>query len=122
MARDSKLVSILPQQLTNDKIPNDVLEVLKTLVTGGSKVVAVVVSFSNVFLSAALTQLWGMVNALQVIVYTSKFNLYLPANVLTYFDAILEIAEFNIIPTDQFIDKILPFQAADKNSIFKKMG
>ena len=55
MARDSKLVSILPQQLTNDKIPNDVLEVLKTLVTGGSKVVAVVVSFSNVFLSAALT-------------------------------------------------------------------
>ena len=41
---------------------------------------------------------------------------------MSYFDAILEIAEFNIIPTDQFIDKILPFQAADKNSIFKKMG
>jgi hypothetical protein len=64
IARDSKIVAILPQQLTNDKIANDNIVLVTQSVKVGTVAATTVTVFSNFLLSAALTQLWGMVNAL----------------------------------------------------------
>lgn len=39
----------------------------------------------NIFLSASLNLLWGMVNALQIISHLPYFNVAMPANVIDFF-------------------------------------
>ena len=42
-----------------------------------------------------------MINALKIIGSLSKFNLYIPANVIDFYGFINEIQTFNFIPTEK---------------------
>jgi hypothetical protein len=76
----------LPPQLSNNKGENEQLNSIKNFVGGSTKFLAGLSGVSNLFLSAALNQLWGMINSLQLIVYLSKLNFYFPANLLSFYD------------------------------------
>jgi hypothetical protein len=84
-----------------------------------SKSVAITSFVLNVFLSASLQLLWGMINALQIINHLPLFNLYMPASAQTFFKAVNDIAEFKIIPTEQVVDWLL---RNNPESILKELG
>jgi hypothetical protein len=72
-----------------------------------SKSVAIGSFILNVFLSASLQLLWGMINALQIICHLPLFNLYMPASAEIFFNTVKELAEFEIIPTEKVVDWLL---------------
>jgi hypothetical protein len=47
--------------------------------------------------------LWGLVNALQLIVTLPLFNLDFPANALTLFSFLANLASFQVFPTDKLL-------------------
>jgi len=56
--------------------------------------------FTNVILSASLSKLWGMINALQIISQLPNFNLKMPANAEEFFIFINDISSFKVISFD----------------------
>lgn len=47
--------------------------------------------------------LWGMINAIQIIAHLPYFNLNMPQNVILFFGMVLEIANFDVLPTDDIL-------------------
>ena len=58
----------------------------------------------NLFLSGAMNTLWGMVNAMQIIAHFPLINIMMPSNAQIVFNVIVEIATFDIIPTEPLIE------------------
>jgi len=58
------------------------------------------------FVSFSLSYLWGLINALQMIVYLPLFNINFPANINMFNSILISVATFDIIPK---IDKINKF-------------
>lgn len=54
----------------------------------------------------SLNLLWGMINALQMIVFLPLYNITFPASVNQLFSVLIQIATFDIIP---YIDDIYDF-------------
>ena len=84
-----------------------------------SKGVAIGSFVLNVFLSASLQLLWGMINALQIICHLPLFNLYMPSSAIVFFDTVKELTEFKIIPTEKVVDWLL---RNDPESFFREIG
>ena len=61
---------------------------------------------SNFFLSGTVAFLWGMINALQIIVHLPMINVRFPANVSMFFSNLLSIANFKVINKENFIDQL----------------
>jgi hypothetical protein len=59
----------------------------------------------NIILSASLQQLWSMINTQQIIVLMPLFTIKLPPNAGVFFGFIMQIASFDILPTEGFYDK-----------------
>jgi hypothetical protein len=55
---------LLPPQLSNSQIENEKLTSLTNSIIGGTKLFVGLTGFFNILLSAALSQLWSMINAL----------------------------------------------------------
>ena len=64
---------------------------------GGSFVV-------NILLAGSLSLLWGLINSLQLVTHFPLTNLIFPTNAKTYFGVMFEIANFDLIPTDELED------------------
>ena len=58
-------------------------------------------------LSAGLSQLWSMINTQQLIVMLPLFNQQIPANAGMFFGFLMNIASFDLLPTDLFYDAYL---------------
>ena len=80
-----------------------------------------VISF---LLGFSLSLLWGLINAIQLIVYLPLFNLAFPANVYTYFNILIEIANFDLIPGEAIVGSIFTFEEeeSDNNPNFEMLG
>ena len=61
----------------------------------------------NVVLSAGLSQLWSMINTQQIIVVMPLFNTNIPANAGMFFGFIMNLASFNLLPTDEFYNSYM---------------
>lgn len=71
----------------------------------------------NIFLSASLSMLWGMINALQIVAHLPMFNVSMPANCAEFFQLFLDCASFNIIKIDKVYEwlRLVPTQTNVEN-------
>ena len=69
-------------------------------------------AFLSLFFSQFLQHIWGMINALQIIVYTVLFNINVPENANTLMMAILQLAALDFIEIDQVLT-FLKFRETD---------
>lgn len=70
----------------------------------------------NIFLSYSLSQLWGMVNTLQLIVYLPLFNLKFPANLQSFFVLIINTLNLELMNVDWPNHNILRLKAIDEEN------
>ena len=54
----------------------------------------------NILLAGSLSLLWGLINSLQLVTHFPLINVIFPTNAKTYFGVMFEIANFDLIPTD----------------------
>jgi len=52
----------------------------------------------STFMSLSLNFLWGMINALQMIVYLPLFSIVIPANLNLMMTVLISVATFDIVP------------------------
>jgi len=57
----------------------------------------------NIALSSSLNLLWGLVNALQLIVCIPLFNINFPGNAQIFFSMLINIAQFNVFPSQKML-------------------
>jgi hypothetical protein len=69
--------------------------------------------FLSVILGVSMKKLWMMITTLQIIVNQPLLKVYLPANAILCFKAIVDISNINIIPKE-YIDMIMGFISSDK--------
>lgn len=69
--------------------------------------------FISLLLASALQYLWGMVNALQMIVFAVFFNLLMPSNVQTVEIQILKACSFDLFQTELIYTEIFGFMESD---------
>ena len=60
----------------------------------------------NIVLSGALTFLWSMINCVQIVAHFDLVNITMPANAQFLFKILVQIATFNILPTESLIEQI----------------
>ena len=63
-----------------------------------------------------------MINVMQIIVSLPLLNLQFPANALLFYNFIVGIANFNIIPTDQLQALMFQITATSPGQRFQDMG
>ena len=68
----------------------------------------------NLVLASSLSLLWGLLHALQIVTHFPLANVIFPGNAETYFEAILEIANMGVIPTENF-EEYLEITIGDAN-------
>ena len=54
----------------------------------------------NLVMAASLSQLWSMLNGLQLAVHLPLFNLNFPANANLFIEFIIQVATFDLVPPD----------------------
>jgi hypothetical protein len=74
--------------LDNNQLANEVLLGLTETAGTVSKTVSVGAFALNVFLSASLSLLWGMINALQIIGHLPYLNVFMPASAEMFFSIV----------------------------------
>ena len=71
--------------------------------------------FKHIYYRAtSLQTLWGMINVMQLIVHMPMLNINFPQNAVLFYSFIVDISNFDIIPTDWIKDRILKVTANDK--------
>ena len=55
----------------------------------------------TLILSTSLNLIWGLINALQIIVFMPMLNVYFPANAFSLTMKLLELAQFDLLPSDK---------------------
>ena len=68
-------------------------EAIATAVMGGNFVI-------NLILAASLSQLWSMLNGLQLAVHLPLFNLLFPANANMFIEFVIDLATFDLVPPE----------------------
>lgn len=72
----------------------------------------------NLVLSTSLSQLWSLVNTQQIIVFLPLFRVTLPANAKVFFGFVMQLAAFNLLPTDLIYDNLFSgMQEAETGAI-----
>lgn len=52
--------------------------------------------------TGALSQIWAMINEMQLLAYIFYMNIYIPGNAQMFFDFLIEISEFRLFDTSQY--------------------
>ena len=74
-------------------------------------------SVLNILLSFSIQYFWGVINALQLIVFTCLFNLKTPLNAETIEIAILQMVSFDLLNTEKSLTKTFRFNATETPSL-----
>ena len=62
----------------------------------------------NILIAGSLSQVWGMINNLQMIMHAPLINVQFPGNAFMIYEVMIPIATFEIIPTDKIYPLLLP--------------
>jgi len=73
----------------------------------------------NIVMSASMNLLWSLVNTLQVIVSLPLLNVNFPPNAFLLSTVLNKIANFNVIPMEEFNASILDFDPKSHTSLFR---
>ena len=77
----------------------------------------------NILFSASLQYLWDLINAQQIVILLPLFNVQTPGNVRTVFNALMTIAAFDAIPTEDLYEEYFyDGEAFPINENFEKSG
>ena len=68
-------------------------------------------------MTGALTQLWGMINGLQIFVHLPLFDINMPASAQIMIEKLLHIAHFDIVESEQAFGWLMDFPEEDENLI-----
>jgi hypothetical protein len=79
-----------------------------------SKAILASSAILNLFMSIAITQIWEMINSLQVIVGLLFFNTFMPANSKLFFSFIIDMTEFEVLPSALIFEDAFPFLIQDE--------
>eukprot|EP00347_Sterkiella_histriomuscorum_P008366 403345374 len=96
----------IPNQL--DK--NSLLYQNKGLLEGSidTTQVLVISNFAiNILMSASLQYLWGMINALQLILAMPLLDIQLPANTKMFYNLLISMSSFDVLPTQELGEETL---------------
>jgi hypothetical protein len=75
------------------------------------------------FVSFSLSYLWGLINALQMIVYLPLFNINFPANMNMFNSILISVATFDIIPKIEEINRLIfKFKLTEEEISHKAAG
>ena len=88
----------VPKQLSEDQV----VATKMMTETAGSLMVAFLSTniFISIFSAGALQYLWGLINAIQIIVLTSLFRITLPHNVGSIITAVWKLVSLDLFQTD----------------------
>lgn len=77
----------------------------------------------NLILGGSLDSLWSLVEGIQIVLHSLLINISIPQNALTFVTVFMNVASFNLLPTNLITDKIFLEQATDPYSEnFKALG
>ena len=85
-------------------LESDALGAIGAVAGAAVTTVSITTFVINIFLAASMQLLWGMINALQIMVHYPLLNLRFPANADLILSSFMSIASFDIIPTDSLYD------------------
>ena len=72
----------------------------------------------NILMQSSLSQLWGLINSLQMVVLLPLMdNVRLPANAMTFTQILIQIATFEVVPTDEINSQISYFPEEEPYSL-----
>lgn len=57
----------------------------------------------NLLLSTAMNLIWGLLHVMQIVALFPLINIMMPANAELFFRVIIQIATFDLLPTEDFI-------------------
>jgi hypothetical protein len=67
----------------------------------------------NIAMSASLNQLWGMINGLQIMSHMPLCNIKFPGNAELFNGFMIEIALFDILPSEWMLEQMIYYPPAD---------
>ena len=68
----------------------------------------------QILMAGSLQLLWGMINALQLIVHLPLFQIAFPYNAQFFFSTLIDLTKFQIVPVDFLLEKIFEFSDSFK--------
>lgn len=60
----------------------------------------------NVLMSSSLSELWGQLNVMQLLLYTPLFELQLPVNVQSLCGALIQITTFDVLDSESITNAV----------------
>jgi hypothetical protein len=69
-----------------------------------------------------LQMLWGMINVMQIIVHMPMLNVQFPSNAVMFYSFIIDISNFDIIPTEKIKSLIFSFSASESDPQYQSIG
>ena len=116
--------------LLETKIPKQVplnagteaLSTASTAAEGVTTAATVGSGLSQFLMSGALTQLWGMINGLQIFVHLPLFSIEVPANAMMLVEKLLTIATFDIIESEVAFGWLFEFPEEDEDLLKGDFG
>ena len=85
--------------------------------SGATVVLTSVVTVGQTILSGSLSQVWGMINGLQIMVHLPTMNVDFPVNVMKLVNATVTVATFDVPGLD--IDSILQYEEVFNSTALK---
>ena len=98
------LIKVLLPRMAAEGAATETVE--STGASAGSSTKAATLSnfFLNIAMSASLNQLWGMINGLQIMTHMPLCNIKFPANSELFNGFMIEIALFDILPSEWLLE------------------
>jgi hypothetical protein len=66
--------------------------------------------------------LWGMINVMQLIVHMPLLKVAFPENAVLFYSFIIDISNFDIIPTEKILKLLFSFSASESEEQYKRLG
>eukprot|EP00347_Sterkiella_histriomuscorum_P018221 403346330 len=101
------------EKMDNNQFSFNILEIRMLFINNGgqagssTKILIVGNLFFNLFMSTSLQYLWGMINQIQIITHLPINAVEIPSNTKFFFNIIIDICNFNIIPSDDMLNGII---------------
>eukprot|EP00347_Sterkiella_histriomuscorum_P007594 403348320 len=116
------------EKMNKNQFSFNILEIRMLFINNGgqagssTKILIVGNLFFNLFMSTSLQYLWGMINQIQIITHLPINAVEIPSNTKFFFNIIIDICNFNIIPSDDMLNGIITVKETDAfNYYFQEM-
>lgn len=105
------------------QIPADYLASLESLEGSAASAQAAVVAAAastaivNILLVGALSQVWGLINGLQLFVHLPLIGIDLPKHVIIVLGKLITVAQFDIVENELVYGELIPFEEEDEDEL-----